>query len=587
MWFFLCLFGAFLPAFGAAREVPLSEIRELYARVPGFYLVSRASRDLGDPLFLELNQTYYPKGIPDSNQEYTQDLFETDVRAYTESLNAQDFLRAKETYYSRLQFFPELQKHERPYPYLNGWLSLNHPPLKTLSLPLKSYVAQFGEQTKSSLESPYFLPEFQNELDHDTGTTLSFGNQLHLLQNGSALIEKIRLVQDAKTFVLAAVMAVSCDPSSMPLIEAMIQKAKTGIPVYLMIERFYGATLFKSCAHRLRDGGVRVLEINDKWRKQSRYSFFHTKFWVRDGLEAIVGGQNIASFENLSNGYNQFNRDTDLLVTGPAATDFTLEYFRLWAEHRAPDETLILIHEESQHRNEIQKIEHLRGSEHYAEILTSPKTRMNGVCRVLVQSPYHRNLSIAKALEKHIASARHSIFLTTPEVKFSLGQESASPLDSLYETLKQRARSGVPVEFLSNGLDGGNGELTAALRMGLEHALRYHSRIKALFYRHILNVEPRNNARDHRQYLVDLHRTPNLRTWTHFNYIHAKQAYLDRIVTAISSLNLDIPSVERNTEAGIFCMDEKLSSEMEPQLALDLGNSVPVTSSNEFPAGSN
>jgi phosphatidylserine/phosphatidylglycerophosphate/cardiolipin synthase-like enzyme len=582
MWILFNLFLAFLPPSWATREVPLSEIRQLYSHIPGAYLISRESHDLEDPRFIELNDTFYPKGISSSNHDYTQGLFETDVLAYNSAQDAPDFLGAKETFYSRLKFFPELQKHERPYPYLNGWLSLNHSPLKVLSLPLNAYVSQFGTPPEASVPSDYFSTDFQTEMDQTTGTGLTFENELHLLQNGSAIKEKIRLVQEAKSYVLAAVMAVSCDPSSMPLIEAMIQKARSGIPVYLMIERFYGATLFKGCARRMKREGVRVLEVNDKWKKQSLYSFFHAKFWVTDHQEAIIGGQNVASFENLSTGYNQFNRDTDIRVQGPAATDLALEFFRIWSEHQIPDETLIHIHEEARNKVEIQKRGHLRGRENYAEVLNSQTSRMNGVCRVLVQSPYNRNLSIAKVLETHIAHARHSIFLTTPEVKFSLDHEKTTPLDSFYETLKERARSGVPVEFLSNGLDGGNGELTAALRMGLEHALTYGLRLKALFYQHILSFEPRNNARDHRNYLVDLHRTPNLRTWTHFNYIHAKQAYLDRIVTVVSSLNLDLPSVERNTEAGIVCMDERLSKEMEPQLALDLGNSVPVTSANEF-----
>ena len=304
---------------------------------------------------------------------------------------------------------------------------------------------------------------------------------------------------------------------------------------------------------------------------------------MRDGKEAIVGGQNIVSYENLSTGYNQLNRDTDIKVVGTAATDFTLEYIRLWSEHRTPDETLIKLKQFSLQQKQIEELEKSRGTSNYPDILKNPETQMKGVCRVLVQSPYNRNLSIASVLKKHTAQARHSIFLTTPEVKFNLGNETSSKLDSLYETLKEKARKGVPVEFLSNGLDGGNGELTAALRMGLEHALEYGLRLKALFYRKILSFEPRNNARGNRQYLVNLRQTPNLRAWTHFNYIHAKQAYFDRIVTAVSSLNLDVPSVERNTEAGIVCMDKHLSSEMEPQLALDFGNSVPVTSANEFP----
>ena len=33
-----------------------------------------------------------------------------------------------------------------------------------------------------------------------------------------------------------------------------------------------------------------MLEVNDKWKRDSRLSFFHAKFWVGDGREAVLGG---------------------------------------------------------------------------------------------------------------------------------------------------------------------------------------------------------------------------------------------------------------------------------------------------------
>lgn len=581
MWHFLILLSALVNG-SLARDFTLSELQRIYSDLPGSYIVPESLPGLDEPVFSEVDGTLYPKDRPVSDTGFTQELFSTDIGAFNRITGSRDFLTAKTRFYSRLAFDSRKQRHERPYPYLNGWFSLNHPPLKQVRLPLENYIAGFDGAQRGEPQSAYFDPSFQKDLDSTTGTALSFENRLHLLQNGDSIAAKIRLVKESRRHVLAAVMAFSCDPSSMPLFEALAAKAREGVPVYLMIERFYGASLFKGCARRLREAGVRLLEVNDKWKRSSSLSFFHAKFWVRDGREAIVGGQNIAVYENLSTGYNALNRDTDIGVEGPAATDLASEFIRLWTDRRNPDETLASIREELANAKSWQERDRVRGPAIYDEKLADPATRMRGVCRVLVQDARNRNLSIARVLREHVLKAKRSIFIATPEVKFHLDLREDSLLDSLYGALEERARAGVPVEFLSNGLDGGNGELTAALRMGLEHSLQSGRPLRASFYRWILGFEPANNARDHRKYLTRLSRNPNFRTWTHFNYIHAKIAYLDRTVTLVSSLNLDHASVDRNTEAGILCMDESLSAGMEPQLALDFGNSVPVISSNEI-----
>jgi phosphatidylserine/phosphatidylglycerophosphate/cardiolipin synthase-like enzyme len=102
-------------------------------------------------------------------------------------------------------------------------------------------------------------------------------------------------------------------------------------------------------------------------------------------------------------------------------------------------------------------------------------------------------------------------------------------------------------------------------------------RFKRNFWNWVLRWEPRKIAEKRRGILLELQENLGLRAWTHFNYMHAKQIYIDRTVTSISSLNLDRASLERNHEAGAICMDDGLSEKMETQLVLDLVNSVPFT----------
>jgi len=583
-WLFI-LFAGFFPETALSEEITFQELKAYYDQVPGRYIrekgVGSHSPDL--KFWITQNQTIIPEGAEEFDHEYSQSLFETDVDAYTHAFEAPDFLEAKSRFYSSLPFNPRLQAHSRPYGFLNGWLSLNHPPIRSLDLPLEHYTPLFSGPSNRTTESTYFDPKFQSAIDEETGTELSFGNTLTPLFNGDSIKEKTLLVKSATRYVLGAVMAIACDESSQEFIDALIDKAKSGIPVKIMMEGFYGRTLFRPCANRLRRNGVDVVMVNEKWKRRTFLSFFHIKFWIRDGEEAIIGGQNIVKYQNLSTGFNQLNRDTDLKIKGPAVTDLLSSFLDLWDYHaKRRNGSLNSLRAEAQASQLKETQSHLRGRSVYEEKLQNPETRMKGACRMLVQNAYLKNLSIAAVLEKHVKAARQSVILTSPEVHYTPGDEPLTDRDRFYWQLKQKAKEGVQVEFISNGVDGGNGELTAALRTSLERAIRNGNRLGYHLWHWILSFEPRNNAKRHREYLLDLATTKNLRAWTHFNYIHAKQAYFDRIVTSISSVNLDTASMARNEEAGALCMDESLSAEMEKRLTLDLVNSVPVMSSNEL-----
>lgn len=576
-------------AFSAvAQDFSISQLTDYYSNLPGQYIkpnMNNIQQSLHSTFFLNRENAYTPIGEKRFNAEFTQDLFQIDSAQFIKTMNATDFLDAKVKFYSQLYFYNKTQKHEAPYRYMSGWLSLNHPPVKKIELPLGAYTQHFSKTTPRPETSAYFSPEFQIKLDAETDTELTFGNKLKTLFNGNSIKEKVRLVKDAKRYVFGAVMATICDPSSEEFVQALIDKAQSGIPVTLMMERFYMHALYRSCANRLRKGGVDVVLINDKWKLKTFLTFFHAKFWIRDGEEVIVGGQNIVEYENNSTGYNQLNRDTDLLIQGPAVTDFLAEYLTLWNEHgKRKNQSLESYRVEMEQAKEAQRMARVRGNQFYEEQLANPKTRMQGTCRVMVQGPHNRNLSIASVLRRYAEEAQKSIILTSPELEFDLKKQKLNQRDQLFQTLRNAATSrGVNIELILNGVDGGNGELTAGMREAMIKAAENGKNLRYQLWKMLLNVEPQSNARGHREYLHALQTTPGFRTWTHFNYMHAKQAYFDRIATSITSVNLDKASLERNYEAGAICLDEDLSRQMENQLTLDLVNSTPVVSLNESP----
>ena len=565
----------------SAQNYQLSNLVDYYSQLPGQYIKpnnDQIDKFLGSDFYLNQGNIYTPAGEKMYEFEFTQDLFYLDVNQFIQTMNATDFLDAKVKFYSKLFFNYKTQLNEAPYHYLSGWLSLNHPPIKKIVLPLGNYTKMFSETSFRSDVSTYFSPAFQNKLDQETGTELTFGNKLTTLFNGNSIKEKTRLVNDAKHYVFGAVMAMVCDPSSEEFVQALINKAQSGIPVTIIMEHFYMGIIFKNCTNRLRNGGVDIVLVDDKLKLRSLFTFFHAKFWVRDGEEVIVGGQNIVEYENNSTGFNQLNRDTDLLIQGPATTDFVSEYLSIWEEHaRKRNQSLESYKLEVQKAKEAQRIAHTRGADFYEERLGNQSTRMLGVCRTLVQGPYNRNLSIAQVLRHHIEESQHSIILTSPSLEFDLHKKRFNERNQLISALRASANRGVNTELILNGVEGGDGEFTEAFRKMMVNAFESGRNFSYHFWKTLLGRSPEKVAQEQRKYLREFQTTPGMRAWTHFNYMHAKQAYFDRIVTSISSVNLDTASLERNYEAGALCMDENLSQQMEVQLTLDLVNSVPVT----------
>jgi len=564
----------------------LSELNKYYSEVPGgFILVNEAHQKLRLPFIFYLNSfgAYSTENTENSSIEATQDLFKLDAIKFNKKMMSKDLLDAKISFFSKLNFNQHWQKHEMPYHYLDSWLTLNHPPIKILSEEMSVYNKTFGASSPRPVVSQYFSPNFQSEIDHESGTELTFENNLRALFNSESIIEKTRLVRDAKKYIFGAVMVTVCDSSSEDFVQSLIQKAQSGIPVTILMEKFYMSHIFKKCANRLRSGGVNVVLVSDKWKKSSFLSFFHTKFWIRDGEEAIIGGQNIVKYENASTGFNQHNRDTDLWIQGAAVTDLLGNFLDIWNEH-----TYVPILKIQSYRNEValsklfQKQNHLRGQMYYDEKFKNNITKMKGVCRMMVQQPHHRNFSIAQVLRHYVDESQTSITLTSPELEYGIKNTKFNQSNQFIQSIKNAANNrNVSVDVVMNGIDGGNGETSEFIRESMDNNYQSGRMLKYHLWKDIYNYEPQKKARKNRKYLLDLEKSKGVRAWAYFNYIHAKEMYFDRIATSISSLNLDEPSMDRNYEAGALCMDESLSLQMENQLTLDLVNSVPVVSKNE------
>ena len=519
--------------------------------------------------------------LPEANPDLIHSLFETDVEKMIQNEGVQDFVTAKKKFYGDLSFNRSTQQFARPYIYPSDWHSLNHNPIRNFNLALETYGHQFRLlDSKTIAKSPLVSVELHRKLDDVTGTEMTAGNKLRQLNNGEiSFKEKVRMVKESKKFFHAIVMVQYCDESSSEIVDAMIERARAGVDVRLMMESVWSRLILQKCVKKLTDGGVKVTLGKGFFNPRTMFTVHHTKFWIRDGEEAIMGGQNTHDFENTSNGFNHHTRDKDVHVMGPAVTDMMREYVRIWNhEQKKPDTSMsqylgVVAKKEAEERTK-----NLRGKDLYGRWLNTPTVEeIPGVCRVLVQgskttdTPY----IITKAYLEIMKNTKYSMFINTLAFRFKEGDTNAYTNTQLIKEIIESSKRGTQIDLISNGFDAGWGEagfqmreLSKKLRRsgktGLAMLLESMNRVIAMF-----------TSRTQFNNLANALGGTDVDVWLYFNHIHSKQMRFDHIMTSTGSFNLDNHSF-KNHESTMICLDKKLADESLVSFLSDIVNSTPA-----------
>jgi phosphatidylserine/phosphatidylglycerophosphate/cardiolipin synthase-like enzyme len=549
--------------------------------------VSRNSEDF-DMTMKFVWDSYYKKRIlckSNHSIEVVQGLFELDEKSFVNESGQDDFLSACYQFYSSQPYDSIRQMNGRPYRYLSAWGSLFFPPIKNLKQPLDFYHSGFtSDFNPATAESRYFDPEFQKQLDQETQTELTYGNKLHALFNGlESFPQKLRLTSEAKKILYVAVMTMVADETGRALITNMVNAKRAGVDVRLITEGSYAFSLSNYGIGVLEREGVPVVRVDDKSLSQLN-RMFHNKLWIRDGEEAIIGGMNILNYQNKSDGFNFLNRDTDVLVQGPAVTSLLDSFIKLWKMYDTDLRPIALGEYTLATRLAAERAEGVRGSEHYARWLGNPKTRMNGICRTAVQGNNARPQKIVTLLLRYLEEAQHSFYVTNPGIEFDLDRKIEYP-DMLAEMMKNKASNpDFYLAYITNGFDGGAGEKSIFIRRSVRDANLLGDRFWEDMLTPLVDEDGRTVNQQVRNLISPLIQA-GVQGFQYFNYIHAKEYYFDRLLVGIGSWNFDEFSANNNHEAAIFCLDEKLRLQIEHQMVLDMVNSVPIIpepkSSNE------
>lgn len=519
------------------------------------------------------------------NPHTVSSFFVLDPKVYNLFANAPDFVTAKQKVYNTKGFDAKKLKYDANMIHLEDWKSLNHPPVQDLGDDLTVWDQAYTPIDYSQKESIFYTEEFQKKIDDVSSTELTFGNKLELLENGESYRRKLVELDKAKSSVLMAVMSFFCDESSKVLEDKLIERVKAGIDVKLMVEKVWTKIMMKKCLNRMIDGGVDVVLADDLLKKGESKALFHDKFMVIDNKRVIMGGANIMASDNISTGTNHMNRDNDVYVEGPIASDATLSFAELWRRYAKKENGDISPYEKEaldQKKREVEQ--QIRGPGVYAQKLNDKSARSLGACRFMNQSPYTDKNKLSKVFIEYIQNSVSQMSMTNgntfyfdlPEHK---DKERARDTwnKKLYRSIFNSVERGVKLDIIGNGIDGGYGEASNMFkRMYLKNRYKVNPFPRSI-YSFLADFMDKAAAKTNQPFLEELAKKKNIRAWTHFQYMHSKKMQFDRLVTVVSSYNLDEWSADKAHESAIICMDDGLNKQMERSFLQDVVNSEPAS----------
>ncbi|MBI3544719.1 MAG: hypothetical protein HY075_15725, partial [Deltaproteobacteria bacterium] len=188
------------------------------------------------------------------------------------------------------------------------------------------------------------------------------------------------------------------------------------------------------------------------------------------------------------------------------------------------------------------------------------------LCRFAAQKPGRRQTGISDLLTSLSAHARSRIVFS--------GVKLGNP--PVVAALKD---SKVPVEFIGNGWDGGNGELTMVLdELAEKSEARGWLRVGNAFQK-IRLADQRSQARQRYASYADFLSGSRV-VWASFNFVHYKAWQFDHEGLWLGSANPTEDAFSGFYESGIYCLDAKLAEAADATIALDMANSIPIRSEN-------
>lgn len=389
-----------------------------------------------------------------------------------------------------------------------------------------------------------------------------------LYDGPSSLAKRIELIEQAQKTIELEFFIYDLDLASQIITKKLIQKAKQGISIRLLVD--FSLPVFKLApvySHLLKENGVKV-----KYYNTSKMSDFidvqhrsHRKLLIVDDEKFITGGRNISNdYFDLSDHYNFL--DSDIMVKGPIAIKVRESFDLYWNSKLSIDSELPDDIEASELKDAI-KFTQISNedkklfqtiSELQAKILENEKFFTCSDISFVTDFPGAslKNRIVYSEIAKIVDSARRRVLIETPY--FVLKNEGLKLLDDV-------TNKNVKVDVLTNGLYATDAYYTVS---ALYPDLAKMSRAQINLYAY--DGTP----------LKNIYNLPidYAKRWG----IHSKRAIVDDKTLIIGTYNVDPRSANLNSELIVVCRDSKeLVNYTEESIKSRMKNSKTILAANK------
>lgn len=394
---------------------------------------------------------------------------------------------------------------------------------------------------KEPTVSDTFKQEFSTEQFYSD--SLSCDRALVVEDNGDALAERIRLIEQAQNQIILSTFDFRADTAGKQVLAALMAAADRNVSVQILVDGFSflmqmkGDPYFYALTEK-ENVEIKVynpINVLTPWKGMSR---LHDKYLIADETLYLLGGRNTFNYF-LGDQEGHKNYDRDVLVYNTGGADSSVyqlrDYFEtIWNQKECkswtPGRWLTNTHAVKEKSDELYKIYDTMQRAHkdwFAstdyEVRTLPVNKIT-----LLTNPtklYAKEPQVFYGLGQLMEQAKQGVLIHTPYIMCN---------DMMYETFDRIDQNNVPVTVMTNSVVN-NGNAFGAVDYALHKEELLDTGLQILEYEGGISY-------------------------------HGKSIVIDDDIAIIGSFNMDMKSVYQDTEMMLVINSKDLTAQLAENL---------------------
>lgn len=392
-------------------------------------------------------------------------------------------------------------------------------------------------------------PEVSETFQQNFSTEQFYANEIScdralvVEDNGDALAERIRLIEQAQDNIILSTFDFRADTAGKQVIAALMAAADRNVSVEILVDGFnflmqmQGNPYFYALTEK-ETVTVKVynpINLLTPWKGMSR---LHDKYVIADDTLYLLGGRNTFNYF-LGDQEGHKNHDRDVLVYNTGGMEASvyqiIDYFdTVWNQKECkswkPGKWLTDTHAVKEKTNELYELYDRMQKEHEDwfsaadyEAKTLPVNKIT-----LLSNPtklYAKEPRVFYGLGKLMEHAEESVLVHTPYIMCN---------DMMYDSFAHICESGVPVTVMTNSVKN-NGNAFGAVDYALHKEELLNTDMQILEYEGGISY-------------------------------HGKSIVIDDDIAIIGSFNMDMKSVYHDTEMMLVINSKELTAQLKENL---------------------